>query len=216
MPFKTTFLLLTASLALHALVVSFYAPGWQQKDPTDPFVDISYVHYAKEVPHDVIPQIKYPPVVKNQSRTQNPNPEMIPRPRAVENRQEESAPAAPVALPPAGSFKVRKSEEFLTDPHKGKVFLNYFGLIKQRVRRAVEKKYSSERMGRGSVSLMFILKSTGAVVNVFVVEKDSSVDEVMKDFAVRCVQDCSPFPHFPKELGMDRVSFNLSILFDEF
>ena len=113
------------------------------------------------------------------------------------------------------SFTVKNDEEFLADPQKGKIFLNYFGQVKQRVRRAVEKGYTRERPGRGDVTLMFVLKADGAVVKVFPVDESSSADEPMKDFAVRCVRECAPFPPFPKGLGMERISFNLSILFDE-
>ncbi len=211
MPFKSTALAFAASLAAHALLVTFYLPVLENRESDSHSVDISYVHYAKETPQ-AVPTIKYPPVAKNYSRVQMSKPETIRSSRVKENSREGSAAAA---LPAAHSFRVRNSEEFLTNPQKGKVFLNYFGLIKQRVRRAVEKKYSSERLGRGDVSLLFVLKADGTVVNIIAVKKDSSADEVMTDFAIRCVKDCSPFPHFPKELGMERISFNLSILFDE-
>ena len=209
MPFKTTASAFTVSLAAHALLAaSFGLPLWENKESGDQTVEISYVRRVTQAP-PAYQQIKYAPIPGSLKKIE---PQIVPRPRASEASQTASAP---VVSPQASSVKVRNSEEFLTNPQKGKVFLNYFGLIKQRVRRAVEKKYSGEPLKRGDVSLVFVLKSDGAVVNVFVVEKDSSADEAMRDFAVRCVKDCSPFPHFPKELGMERISFNLSILFDE-
>ena len=206
MPFKTVTLAFMASLAAHTLLVSLYPPAWENGEPDDHFVEVSYVHVDKETP-PALPPIKYPPAVKDQVRARAPKPEAI-----QVSRQEGTAPVVSKSV---NSFKVSNSEELLADPQKGKIFLDYFGLIKQRVRRAVEKRYPGERLGRGDVSLIFVLKSDGAVVNVFTVEKGSSADELMTDFAVRCVKDCSPFPHFPKALGMDRISFNLSILFDE-
>jgi outer membrane biosynthesis protein TonB len=213
MPLKTTALAFSVSLAAHLLFVASFDPFlWENKEPNDRLVEVSYVHYAPKTP-PAYQQINYAPIARNQDKIKKPKLDAIQVSRVPEDHREASPTS--VLSPRPDSFKVRNSEEFLADPGKGKVFLNYFGLIKQRVRRAVEKKYPGERLGRGDVSLLFVLKSDGAVVNVSAVEKDSSADELMKDFAVRCVKECSPFPRFPKELGMDRISFNLSILFDE-
>ena len=217
MPFKTTALAFMASLAAHAiLATSFYLPLWEGKDSADQLVEISYVHYTPKPSAPKPPQIKYSPMAKPARQVKGMSAPAREIPRAPEVRVSVPMGRSTAAnSTKVSAFAVKNSEEILTDPQKGKIFLNYFGLVKQRVRRSVEKKYSGEPVGRGDVSLMFVLKSDGAVVNVFVVEKDSSADELMKDFAIRCVKDCSPFPHFPKELGMERISFNLSILFDE-
>ncbi len=215
MPFKTTALAFIASLAAHALVVASLDPSfWENKDISDRLVDISYVRYKEDVPN--YQQLKYPPVVRNPSKVKKPQIEaqVLEQHREISPLKTQPLPAAPV-LAPISLPRTGSSEELVSDPHKGKVFLNYFGLIKQRVRRVVERKYPGEQMEHGDVSLMFVLKSDGTLVNVSAVEKDSSADEVMKDFAIRCVKECAPFPHFPKELDMERISFNLSILFDE-
>lgn len=216
MPFKTTAFSLMASLALHALVVtSFYVPIWQKNETPAQSLEIAYVRYPKAM-SSAPPQIKYPPVVKNvrKPKESRVTPKDIPRsPGApLEASAEKFTPDHSAKV---SSFAVKNGEEFLADPQKGKIFLNYFGQVKQRVRRAVEKGYTRERLGRGDVTLMFVLKADGAVVKVFPVDVNSSADEPMKDFAVRCVRECAPFPPFPKGLSMERISFNLSILFDE-
>lgn len=216
MPFKAIFLPLTASLALHALAISSFCIPLLQKDgPSSRSVEISYVQYSKETT-SAPPQIHYPPVTKithRKSETAIPDKKAtvtrVGEVRATEGKPAESGSAI------VSSFKVRNSEEFLADPQKGKIFLDYFGQVKQRVRRAVEQGYSRRRSGRGDVTLMFVLKADGAVVKIFPVNENSSADDSLKDFAVRCVREGAPFPRFPKELGMDRISFNLSILFDE-
>ena len=216
MPFKMTVLSLAASLALHALAVtSFYVPVWQNHDTPSQSVEISYVRYPKEIP-PAPPQIKYLPVVKNVRLSEEIR--VFPKEMPHSLGAQLEASVEKFALDhsvKASSLAVNNGEEFLTDPQKGKIFLNYFGQVKQRTRRAVEKGYARERPGRGEVTLMFVLKADGAVVKVFPVDENSSADEPMKDFAVRCVRECSPFPHFPKGLGMERISFNLSILFGE-
>ncbi len=187
MTFRTTTLAFVASLAVHTMLVTYYFPAREGREDESRTVQVSYVNYSEQNIPQAVPSIKYPPVAKKKVK----------------------------AKKIAESIQVRNAGEFLSDPQKGKAFLNYFGLIKQRVHRMVEKKYQSERLGHGDVSLVFILKADGTVVNIYPIEKDSSADEWVKDFAVRCVRDCSPFPHFPKELGMERISFNLSILFNE-
>ena len=216
MLFKTTAFSLTASLALHVLVVaSFYVPVWQKSETPSQSVEIAYVRYPQEIP-PAPSQIKYPPVVKNvrPSKESRVSPKDMPRSLGAQS-EASTEKSAPDHSAKVSSFAVKNGEEFLEDPQKGKIFLNYFGQVKQRVRRAVEKGYTRERPGRGDVTLMFVLKADGAVVKVFPVDENSSADEPMKDFAVRCVKECSPFPHFPKGLGMERISFNISILFDE-
>ncbi|OIO38653.1 MAG: hypothetical protein AUJ72_02155 [Candidatus Omnitrophica bacterium CG1_02_46_14] len=211
MSFKTTALAFAASLAVHTMLVTCYFPAWEGREDESRTVEISYLHYSKEAPQ-TIPSIKYPPVIKKEAKIQKIHGEKYVVPQASESRPVEMKPERMVV---SESIQVKNAGEFLSDPQKGKAFLNYFGLVKQRVHRMVEQKYKTERMSHGDVSLVFILKADGTVVNVYPIEKNSSADEWVKDFAVRCVRDCSPFPRFPKELGMQRISFNLSILFNE-
>ena len=221
MPFKTLILPLTASLAIHTLVVaSFGVSAVSREEPGNRFFDISYVRYTPENNTKIVsppPQIQYPPMAKKADRAKEKMNQPVKEEAHFLNTKEDDSikTHAPAASATVSSLDVKNSEEFLSDPQKGKVFLNYFGLVKQRVRRAIETGYSKQDLGRGDVLLSFVLKSDGAVVKVFSIDKDSSANEFMKDFAVRCVRECSPFPRFPKELGMDRISFNLSILFDE-
>lgn len=215
MPFKSIILPLSASLVLHTLLaVSFYQPGAQKEDAGKKFVDISYVRYVPE--KNAPPQIQYPPVIKN-AQPSKEKAVLIKAPaRSLNNNA--AAPierVIPAAAAKEGGFIIKSSDELLADPQKGKIFLNYFGLVRQRVRHEAEKGFLRGSLGHGDVMLYFVLKSDGAVVNVSVINERSSAEPFIKDFAVRCVRACSPFPRFPKELGMQRISFNLSILFDE-
>jgi len=205
MPFKTTAFAFMASLAAHTvLIASFGLPVWENQGAESRFVDLSYVRYTPEPAPPKPLQIKYPPMIKPANKS-----------KEISAQVSDTAVPVSASIAKVGAFTVQSSEVFLTDPQKGKIFLDYFGLVKQRIRRAVEKKSLAERPGHGDVSLVFVLKADGTAVKVIAVDKDSSADELMKNFAVHCVKDCSPFPRFPKALGMDRISFNLSILFNE-
>lgn len=220
MPFKTAVLSLTGSLALHTLAaVSFSVPDWQQETSSSQPMEISYVRYApeKHAPQPKLilqapAQIKYPPVVKTETKTKESVIALKAVSRLPNNTVEKAGDKSLVTI---GDLAVKSEGTMPTDPKKGKILSNYFGLVKQRIRQTVEKSYSRENLGRGNIMVTFVLKSDGTLVKVFPAQRSSGADELMKYFAVRCIRQCSPFPRFPKELGMDRITFNLSIQFDE-
>ncbi len=109
---------------------------------------------------------------------------------------------------------VRKSAELLVDPQNGKIFLGYFEKIKQRIHETVQKKYAHENPGEGIVSLIFILRADGGLENVAIVPKESNASPVVQNFAVECIKESLPFAPFPTELGLQKISFSVAVLFD--
>ena len=224
MPYRSTFLACMGSIMLHSAVLatSFYWPSSQNEAPAQRAVQVDLVNYTpqKEVKAKI---------------AQNSTTKLAPKPRVTQKTLVEKKAAAPVkttilksAVSPDRAVKptaksdlnadtqnVRSGSELLADPQKGKIFLDYFTVIKERVQRRVEKKYEKERLDRGDVALVFVLRSDGDLVKVYAVDKESDANDKVKEFAKQCVKECSPFPKFPKELGMEKISFNLSILFAE-
>ncbi|GEM_PF-1726885 len=109
----------------------------------------------------------------------------------------------------------KKAADLLMDPVRGRVFANYFSLIKRRIDDTVRKRYSQTEIGRGTVSLVFALNADGTLAAVSVAEKQTKASADVRDFAVRCVRETAPFVAFPSELDVPRIAFNVTVLFDE-
>lgn len=107
------------------------------------------------------------------------------------------------------------SAEILTDPVRGKIFVGYFGNVKHAIQDLLVKKYAKRAIGHGSVYLFFVLNDSGALEKISVVDKESTADEYLRELAVQCVRDAAPFGNFPQSLGTDRISFNVTIYFEE-
>ncbi len=107
------------------------------------------------------------------------------------------------------------SAEILTDPVKGKIFVGYFGNVKHAIQDLLVKKYAKRAIGHGSVYLFFVLNDSGALEKISVVDKESTADEYLRELAVQCLKDAAPFGNFPQSLGTDRISFNVTIYFEE-
>jgi outer membrane biosynthesis protein TonB len=109
----------------------------------------------------------------------------------------------------------RNSADLANDPEKGKVFVGYFADVKERISTVVRRKYSDYNPGRGSVSLLFLLNASGSLEKVVVDERASTKNPFLRNFAKECIREAAPFGKFPKNLGSDRISFNVTVLFDE-
>lgn len=221
---KTFALSVFCSLAVHsALAVAVWQP-WSDSSQ-DNTLQISYIKYPEQKP----PAITLPPPVQPKQVATPP-----PRPiseRAAQRRQARKAQVPvkpkPVIQTPATQpmsandalkevpAEIRSSADLLSDPKSKEVFESYFVLIKDRIHQVVRRKYSRAEVGEGQVGLVFILRSDGKLENVWTIEKMSTADILVKNFARSCVRDAAPFPQFPRELGMNRISFNITIIFDE-
>lgn len=110
---------------------------------------------------------------------------------------------------------IRSSAELLADPQKGKVFSSYFSKLKEKIQQTIRKRYSRASVGEGSVSLVFVLRADGSLENILVRQGESSAAALAKAFAVECVRGSAPFKPFPKELDLLKISFSLTMSFDQ-
>lgn len=136
-------------------------------------------------------------------------------PRRIEKRSVHPSVEQTHSRSKPATASIARSDNLLADPEKGKVFASYFAKIKEKIQNRVQRKYSYENIGEGSVMLLFVLDSDGSLDNVSVLEKHSTGSGAVKDFAMQCVRDAAPFDRFPSELGLNKISFNLTVLFQE-
>ena len=198
---KTLLIALTASLALHAIAVfSFYPEKPQEKPVEKNALIISHMVYPQNSPS------ADPRTASNASVSK-------PVPQAVEAKPRKKHQGIKPTYPPEPV--VQNSGELLTDPQKGKVFYPYFETIKEKIHQTVQKKYAALNPGEGVVSMVFILRSDGALDSAVIVSKDSQAGPAVQNFAVECIKESAPFAAFPKELlGFPKISFNVTLLFN--
>ncbi len=211
------------SAVVHSVAaVAVWQPWQDWQSAKSDSIQISYIKYVEE------PKV-LPPVPKPAAATQPRPPvsEAVQRYRAYKKQAVVKAksmamPVTPPAPAPtqtaatqAAAPDMRTSADLLADPKSKEVFESYFVVVKDRIHQVVRRKYSRASVGEGQVALVFILRSDGRLENVWTVEKMSKADILVKNFARTCVRDAAPFPKFPESLGMNRISFNITIIFDE-
>ncbi len=137
--------------------------------------------------------------------------------RASDESRREETRSKPVVKDPAepSSDRPKTGSELLADPAKGKIFVGYFGRVKERIYRKLLDKYRHEAGDRGSVSLAFILSPDGLVQRVSVIQKESSADPALRSLAVECLKEAAPFGAFPEEIASQPISFTLTVYFDQ-
>ena len=204
MPSKGPLIAIAASLLMHvaAAAVPFSVQGPKADRTENEAVMISYVIYPKTEDSVQSKPVSKPAVsapIKAVAVT-------TPKVRQIRYAR----PVKAIKPKPA----VRNSEELLVDPQSGKVFLGYFEEIKRKIHETVKKKYSRENPGQGAVSLIFILRADGSLENTAVVSKESTAGPAVQNFAIDCIKESLPFAPFPKELELQKISFNVTILFD--
>ncbi len=121
----------------------------------------------------------------------------------------------PIMRTLAASSSPKTADEFMTDPKQGKVFVSYFGLVKEKIHRTLRKKYGHKEGGRGNVSVWFVLNADGSLRDARVIEKETEAQKNLRSFAVDCLRASAPFGKFPSELNAPEIAFTLTVFFDE-
>jgi outer membrane biosynthesis protein TonB len=205
------FLAFAASLSFHALAIfslGKYAPWSSNQGFAEDAILISYVEPLASLPNaspapapkEVLRKVA--PAAKK-AVPSRPGPEVAARRKGIKPYYPPEPPA-----PKSGA-------DFLTDPVKGRILADYFGLVKRRIDATARKRYSEAELGMGTVSLAFTLNADGTLAAVSVAEKQTKAPVDVRNFAVRCVRETAPFIAFPPELDVPYIAFNVTLLFDE-
>ena len=106
-----------------------------------------------------------------------------------------------ITLPPIGIDKIKNPS-----------YINYYQIVREKIRRAAYQNYIREEIGE--VYLSFIISSDGSLKEVRLIEDKSSNSTYLRDISLRSIRNASPFPNFPKELDYPQLSFNVVISFE--
>lgn len=221
-------LALMLSVGLHAAAGwTLFGHGDRDLAATDSVIEIA-VHSNE--PADVQPpsaDTKTPTLKKVRGipvpKYKTPRPASLNKPsdlqRSIEskikNQEAELARLSAAPDVPEQSVQPKTSSELLTDPVQGKIFVGYFGEVKHQIQEMLAKKYASRAIGYGSVYLFFVLDSRGELEKISVVDKLSTADEYLRALAIQCLKEAAPFGNFPKDLQIPRISFNVTVFFEE-
>ncbi|MFH0918046.1 MAG: TonB family protein [Candidatus Omnitrophota bacterium] len=91
-------------------------------------------------------------------------------------------------------------------------YISYYQIVREKIRRSAYQNYTHNDTGEVYVS--FIISNDGLIKDVRLVEEKTTVNDYLKNIALRSIRDASPFPNFPKELDYPQLSFNIIISFE--
>jgi len=91
-------------------------------------------------------------------------------------------------------------------------YISYYQIVREKIRRSAYQNYTHNETGEVYVS--FIISNDGYIKDVRLAEEKTTVNDYLKNIALRSIRDASPFPNFPKELDYPQLSFNIIISFE--
>ncbi|PIQ85955.1 MAG: hypothetical protein COV73_05260 [Candidatus Omnitrophica bacterium CG11_big_fil_rev_8_21_14_0_20_43_6] len=91
-------------------------------------------------------------------------------------------------------------------------YISYYQIVREKIRRSAYQNYTHNETGEVYVS--FIISNDGYLKEVHLAEDKTTVNNYLKNIALRSIRDASPFPNFPKELDYPQLSFNIIISFE--
>lgn len=218
---KTFFSALLFSLSIHAAIgLSAWAPSFfkAQSGGASP-APSEYAQYQIAAPEpsaskaEVSPEKKPPQEMSAPAQKATASAKTAGEPHKLPMFFTKAGSGNPVPVPKIAPPK--EASDFLMDPQKSRIFIDYFGRVKQRINQEVKSRYPSEEGAQGVVSLVFILNANGELKKVVVVEKETSARSELKALAVEALRRSAPFAVFPKNLNAPEIAFNLKIYFDK-
>jgi TonB family protein len=90
-----------------------------------------------------------------------------------------------------------------------KAYLEYFNLIREKIRARVYS--SSASSEEGVVEVVFTVSSDGRLV--YINKADTTLSRGIKKSVINAMRRAQPFPPFPQELGNRPITFSLAIKF---
>ncbi|MCX5657611.1 MAG: TonB family protein [Candidatus Omnitrophica bacterium] len=96
---------------------------------------------------------------------------------------------------------------------KEPVFLDYYRAIREKIKISAHR-HKPAFFNPGEVYIFFILDKQGELRRLKVIDSKSDPNTVLREAAMRSVEDASPFPLFPQGLNREQISFNIIIAFE--
>lgn len=208
------------SVGLHAATVASFQMLEDRKSsfPSSDSILVEVVHVELE-PSAKSAVIPSAPTVKKMGKNQIKGlPTVFSQAKAQSAPQRPAVKAATPTLSARASTPLLESKngaELMTDPQRGKIFINYFGNLKTKIHQTVLKEYSPTIHGTGEVALFFVLNAQGRLEEAKVLDRESRAGTFLKQMALDFLKASAPFGAFPSELGAKHLSFSVTVYFEE-
>ncbi len=98
-----------------------------------------------------------------------------------------------------------------TNKNTSPSYIAFSEAIHETIKRVLRLNYSGTETGIINVS--FVIANNGSLVDVHIIEKDSSDSEYLRDLTLKGVRQAAPFPRFPKDLDYPQLTFNAIVSF---
>jgi outer membrane biosynthesis protein TonB len=179
--------------------------------------DKTELTYIKE--QAILPSLKvYEEIFPKQSSRPPSSKAVAPPPYVMKEKIFEMAKNIPLKKPKFTSPEIIAVKKKITLPSindekiDNPVYLDYYQVIRERIKRAAYQNYTS--LINGEVYLSFIIMNNGHIKSTRINEEKSTPYAYLKQIAQKSIFDASPFPSFPKDLDYPELSFNVIIAFE--
>lgn len=199
---------LVLSVSLHVMFVVpltvYFLPA-KSAPQSDRRIEVYYFRAADEIaaPETVIAATKKKPAAQ-----QPPSAEQAPS--KEEGPRAKGSPREEVAVARKESPAASGNEQWITQ----KDGINYFQLIREKIRSAVKKRYRGYSRN-GDVRVYFTVERDGRLSQFSVDRAGSTTDATLLSIAQAGIKESSPFPPLPQSVKRGKFTFNLTITFKE-
>ena len=206
---------LVVSLVIHTAV--FLRLPLAKFFSTHRIEDKTELTYIKE--QAILPSLKAYQEIFPKQPSQPPSSKAVaPPPYVIKEKIFEMAKNIPLKKPKFTNPEIIAVKKKITLPSindekiDNPVYLDYYQMIRERIKRAAYQNYTS--LINGEVYLSFIILNNGHIKSTRIDEEKSTAYAYLKEIAQKSIFDASPFPSFPKDLDYPELTFNVIISFE--
>lgn len=91
-------------------------------------------------------------------------------------------------------------------------YISYYQIVREKIRRCAYQNYTSQ--DTGEVYISFVIGADGNLTKSKVIDEKSTLNNYLKEIAIKSLQGASAFPTFPKDLDYPELTFNVIISFE--
>jgi TonB family protein len=177
-------------------------------------IEISYFE-IKPNPPEEIKQTKAPPAEKKDNNKEITQEQAIKK--EAQDEQKKTATSEidkkeNIPLPSLTKEEQMVARDFAS-LSKEPVFLDYYRAIREKIKISAHR-HKPAFFSSGEVYIFFILDKQGELRRLKVIDSKSDPSTVLREAAMRSVEDASSFPPFPQGLNREQISFNIIIAFE--
>lgn len=115
------------------------------------------------------------------------------------------------------SPQITKEEEWVkrdfSNLSKEPVFLDYYRAIREKIKNSANRN-KPLFFKPGEVCVFFVLDNKGNLKRLKIIDSKTTEDPLLREIALKSIEEASPFPPFPKELKREQIAFNIIIAFE--